>query len=181
LLRLLTERLEIRDFRPSDHAAVHAYASDPEVTRYLYWGPNDESQTAEFLARAARDAAAVPRTSYELAVVERSSDLLVGSCGLMPRRIQYREFELGYCFRADVWGRGIATETVHALTRFGFATANAHRVYALVDPRNLGSSRVLEHVGYRREGLLLRDTLIGGCWTDSIVFALLEDEPLASG
>ncbi|MEU0572187.1 GNAT family N-acetyltransferase [Nonomuraea sp. NPDC005983] len=36
-MELTTPRLLLRDFRASDHAAVHAFASDPEVTRYTDW------------------------------------------------------------------------------------------------------------------------------------------------
>ena len=39
---LLTPRLEIRDFRPDDFAAVHAYGCDPRVTLYTAFGPNTE-------------------------------------------------------------------------------------------------------------------------------------------
>ncbi|MEU9834978.1 GNAT family N-acetyltransferase [Streptosporangium sandarakinum] len=36
-MELTTPRLLLRDFRASDHAAVHAFAGDPEVTRYTDW------------------------------------------------------------------------------------------------------------------------------------------------
>ena len=55
-------RLVLRELHDDDAPAVHAYASDAEVVRYLDWGPNTPEGTARFLtaARAARDA--VPRT-----------------------------------------------------------------------------------------------------------------------
>lgn len=57
-LPIRTTRLTLRDFLPSDFAAVHAYASDPVVTRYMFFGPRTEAETANIstgcCARSAR-------------------------------------------------------------------------------------------------------------------------------
>ncbi len=50
-MELATPRLLLREFRGADHAAVHEFASDPEVVRYTDWGPNDPQDTAAFLRR----------------------------------------------------------------------------------------------------------------------------------
>lgn len=42
---LTTECLILREFKEKDWQAVHEYASDPEVVRYLTWGPNKEGDT----------------------------------------------------------------------------------------------------------------------------------------
>jgi ribosomal-protein-alanine N-acetyltransferase len=72
-LVLETPRLALRELGVEDAQAVHAYASDPEVVRYLDWGPNTLEDTERFLAtaRTARDA--VPRTVYHLAVLLKST------------------------------------------------------------------------------------------------------------
>jgi RimJ/RimL family protein N-acetyltransferase len=176
VLPLLTARLEIRDFVRDDRPALHAYASDPRVTRYLWWGPFDEADTLRFLERTARDAQASPRESFELGVVDRERGLLIGGCELLSRRQSYREYEIGYCLRPDCWGRGIATETVRALLELAFGSLGAHRIYALVDPENLASGRLLARIGFRLEGHLRKDSFIRGEWRDSLVYALLAEE-----
>ena len=55
---LQTGRLVLRELTDSDFGAVHAYASDPEVVRYMPWGPNSEAETREFIERAQTMAAA---------------------------------------------------------------------------------------------------------------------------
>ena len=75
---LESERLILREFNDSDFEAVHAYATDLEVLRYMEWGPNSDAETHEFLARAQSHASAEPRTGYELAVVENATDGLLG-------------------------------------------------------------------------------------------------------
>lgn len=51
-----------------------------------------------------------------------------------------------------------------------------HRIYATCDPRNIGSSKVLEKVGMTREGRLREDLLIKDRWRDSLVYSILEHE-----
>jgi RimJ/RimL family protein N-acetyltransferase len=106
---------------------------------------------------------------------------VIGRCELISRRSIYREYEIGYFFRPDAWGRGIATETVRALLDFGFRSIHAHRIYALVDPDNTASGRLLTRIGFRLEGHLRKDALVRGEWRDSLVYALLADEWPADG
>ena len=162
VLPIVTARLEIRDFVPEDRPALHEYASDPRVTQYLWWGPFTETDTLQFLERTGRDAKARPRANFELE--------------FLSRRSIYQEYEIGYFFRPDAWGRGMATETVRALLDSGFRSIGAHRVYALVDPENTASRQLLTRIGFRLEGHLRKDALIRGEWRDSLVYALLADE-----
>jgi ribosomal-protein-alanine N-acetyltransferase len=173
---LRTERLILREFEGSDFEAVHAYGSDPDVVRFMSWGPNREDDTREFLSRVAREASAHPRANFDLAVVRRSDATLLGGVGLIVRRLQYREYELGYCFAKPAWGQGFATESCRAMLDLGFGRIGAHRIFATVDPRNDGSKRVLGKLGFRQEGHQHRDTLVNGEWCDSLVFALLAEE-----
>ena len=175
---LLTPRLELRDFRADDFAAVHAYASDPLVTLYTSFGPNTEEQTRAFLDLALQDAAARPRQNHSLAAVERESGALLAGCGLLGRG--ERTHEIGYVLNRGWWGRGFASEIVGALLDFGFGELAAHRIYARVAPENEASSRVLAKHGFRLEGHLRKECLVRGEWQDSLLYALLEEDPRAS-
>jgi [ribosomal protein S5]-alanine N-acetyltransferase len=173
-LPLLTPRLELRDFRLDDFAAVHAYGSDPLVTLFTGFGPNTEEQTRAFLDRMIQENSAEPRQNHNLAVVDRESNTLFGGCGLIGRG--ERVHEIGYVLNRDWWGRGYASEIVGALLAFGFGELSAHRIYARVSPDNAASSRVLTKHGFRLEGHLRKETLIRGEWQDSFLYALLEEE-----
>lgn len=171
-----TARLELRDFDPDDFGDVHEYASDPEVTRFMSWGPNDEAETQAFLQRAISDAALEPRLDYNLALVRLEDGKVIGAGAIHSRRAVYREFETGYCLNRAFWGQGYAGEALEGLLGVAFAQAGAHRVYALVDPANTSSVRVVERAKFRLEGHIRRDSFIHGEWRDSLVYALLEDE-----
>ena len=168
-----SERLTLRELRGDDFDAVHSYACDVEVVRYMPWGPNTDDETRAFLERAQSYASADPRTGYELAVVETSADRLIGGIGLDAND---QQGVLGYCFARPAWGQGFATEAARLILDFGFETLGIHRVRAGCDSENAASLRVLEKIGMRREGYFKHDCQIRGVWRDTVAFAILSDE-----
>ena len=118
ILPLRTARLNLRDFVNSDFPAVHAYSSDPRVTRYLFFGPRDEESTAEYLDGLLASQTERPRTRVELAVEEIPSGRVIGACDLSF--IDRRVIDLGYMLGIDAWGKGYATEIALALVDAGF-------------------------------------------------------------
>jgi RimJ/RimL family protein N-acetyltransferase len=167
---LHTPRLRLRDFRGTDHAAVHAFAADPEVVRYADWGPNTPQDTTDFLAEAVRDAGRQPRIRYALAVVDRTTDRVLGSIELRVTSDAHRRGEMGYAIAPAYWGRGFATEAAAALLRLGFDRVGLHKVAATCDPANVASARVLMNIGMRREGYLHHHMRIRGEWRDRLLF-----------
>ena len=170
---LKSERLILRDFATSDFDAVHAYAVDSEVVRYMEWGPNTEDATRDFLARALKFSEESPRTIFELAVTEASTGKLVGGIGLHTSELQAM---LGYCFSRAAWGHGYATEAAHLLVSYGFQSVGVHRVWARCDSENAASLRLLEKLGMRCEGLAKHDCQIRGVWRNTFTYAVLAGE-----
>ena len=175
-LLLQTERLTLRDFEAADWQAVHCYASDPEVVRFMAWGPNTEEDTREFIQRKIAEQQHEPRTSFDMAVVLRAEGVLIGSCGLVVSRPEQHEAWIGYCFKRNYWGEGYATAAAQAIISFGFEQLHLHRISATCDPHNVASRRVLEKLGMRREGHLLEDSWQKEEWRDSYLYAILERE-----
>ncbi len=173
---LTTDRLILREFREDDFAAVHEYGCDPEVVRYMPWGPNSEEDTRSFIERAIVCRLDDPRHTYELAVALKDGGRLVGGCGIHAINFSNRSAYMGYCFHRDAWGRGYATEASRALLAFGFGQLGLHRMAATCDTGNAASAKVLEKIGMRREAHLREDTLLRGQWRDSYLYAILEDE-----
>lgn len=170
---LQSDRLLLREFRDDDFEAVHAYATDPEVVRYMDWGPNSEDDTREFLKRAQTYIEGDPRIGFELAVIHLERGELLGGIGL---HVNGPKAMLGYCFARPAWGRGYATEAARVMLDFGFRSLKLHRIWACCDPENAGSVRVLLKVGMRKEGHLKHDCQIRGEWRDNLLFAILEGD-----
>lgn len=83
---------------------------------------------------------------------------------------------IGYFIDEQHNGRGLATSAVRLVCKFGFEDAGLHRIQAGVMPRNAASARVLEKVGFRREGLAKRYLFIAGAWEDHDIYALTTED-----
>lgn len=176
-IRLETARLILRELEPRDVDAVQAWATDPEVYRFLEWGPNTPGQTVDFLRRAAAARLETPRRTFELGIVVAETGALVGAGGARVRSADHLVADVGYALRRDEWGKGYATEAAGALVEFALGPLGMHRVWATCDVRNARSARVLEKVGMRREGRLRENMRIRGEWRDSYLYALVEGDP----
>lgn len=172
-MEIRTERLLLRPFRAADFDAVHAYASDPEITRWAGWGPNTPEDTAVFLGLAIMSATEQPPRAHRFAVVRTDDDALIGSAELHVTDVENRCGSLGYLIARPAQRRGYATEAARALLAHGLGELGLHRVVATCDPDNAGSIGVLRAIGMLQEGHLRDHFLIRGEWRDRLLFAAL--------
>ena len=85
---------------------------------------------------------------------------------------------LGYWIDRSVAGRGMASLAVALVCDHAFGSVGLHRVQADIRPENGPSQRLVERLGFQREGLLRRYLDIDGAWRDHIAYGLLaEDVP----
>jgi len=171
-----TKRLVLRDFEKADWKAAHSYGCDPEVVRYMDWGPNTEKDTKEFIQRAMTHQKEKPRGMYTLAIVLEPENKLIGGCGIYVSSPENREGWIGYCLNRSFWRQGYATETAKALIKFGFDQLNLHRIFATCDPANIASAHVLEKIGMQREGRFREHKWAKGKWRDFLLYAILDHE-----
>lgn len=149
ILPLETLRLLIRDFTEDDFASVYAYGSDPEVVRYMIFPPSTPDGTHEHLARCISQAAQQPRTSYDLGVVLKTTNQVIGGISLGVVDHERGEGAFSYLFNRTFWGQGYATEALRAMVRFGFKQLALTRLADGCDVRNGASARVIEKCGFR--------------------------------
>ena len=181
-LPIHTDRLELRLLQLTDLDAYAELNAIPEVVRYLYWDVLSRDRSAAKLATAAdKGTFAREGDSVTLAVVLPEGGELVGHVLLAWTSEVYRSGEVGYVFHPRHAGHGYATEATRALLALGFEGLGLHRIVARADARNLGSERVMQRLGMRREAWLRENEWVKGEWTDEIVYALLAHEWRARG
>lgn len=83
---------------------------------------------------------------------------------------------LGYWMDVDHQNGGLCTEAIRAVLDFAFGPAELHRVQAAIMPHNARSLRVIEKLGFRREGYAERYLQIAGKWEDHVIFARTREE-----
>ncbi len=144
-----TERLRLRILRIEDLPDLMSIVGDSEVMRYI----GVEGGVA-LTREEALDALTSMIAFWNLrgfgrwAVRDKSSDIMVGLCGL---RLLEDTPELFYAFAKNFWGRGLATESARACLRYGFEELNFNRIIAASRHANAASIRVLQKIGMRYE------------------------------
>jgi RimJ/RimL family protein N-acetyltransferase len=174
---LRTERLVLRRFRPQDWGSVHMYGTDPDVVRFMDWGPNSPDETTVWLDRMIDAYDATPQTQFPFALQRSTDGRLIGSIELQIVSEEHQRGEMGYVIARDAWGNGYATEAASALLRFGFEQLGLRRISATCDPENAGSGRILEKIGMELEGRLRSFFRIRGEWRDRLMYAAIRPDP----
>jgi len=161
----------LRRFRAEDAEAFSAYRSDPNVARYQSWdAPVSVEEAARQIMRFAVTDPGAPGWS-QYAVEHRAEGVLIGDVGVRLED-NLMQAEIGFTFAPAFHGKGYAAEAVRCVLG-GLFAGGLHRVSAGCDARNTASARLLERLGFRREGHRVEFTWIKGEWTDELLFGLL--------
>jgi len=172
---LHTSRLRLRPFSDADANALFALHSSSHVLRYWDAPPWRETVRAERFIAGCRQMAE-EGSGTRLAVDRHSDGAFIGWCSLTRWNPDYRSASMGYCFDDAAWGHGYATEAGRAVLQWAFDTLDLNRVQAETDTRNAASARVLEKLGFVREGTLREDCVVSDEVSDSWVYGLLRRE-----
>lgn len=167
--------VQLRKLQPGDLDAVHALTSRMDVVRYMLLPVCSRVESEKFLRDAIDEAPSEPWRSVVRAIVEPQTVAVVGLCGVVILR-GAEEGEIWYLVDPARWGQGIATQAAQKLLEIGFTELGLHRLWASCLPENPASSRVLEKVGMRKEGFLVKNLKIHGEWKSSHLYALLAEE-----
>jgi RimJ/RimL family protein N-acetyltransferase len=165
-LRWLTER---------DVEALFAIFSDEAMMRF--WSSTamkQRSEAEELLGRIHQQFA--DKSGFQWGVERKDDGELLGTCTLFNFHKANMRAEVGYCLRSAHWGRGYMGEALSALIDYAFGVLGLRRLEADVDPKNAGSLRILDRMGFQREGLLRERWNVGGEIQDSVFLGLLARE-----
>ena len=148
-----TERLILRELEYADESDLFEMDSDPEVHLYIENNPVksivDVRKAIENLkAQYSKNGIA------RWAVVHKLTNECLGWSGLKyfnePLNKHVNFYELGYRFKKKHWGKGYATESSKAVLDYGFQHLKADSLFAITDPNNLNSKKVLFKLGFER-------------------------------
>jgi ribosomal-protein-alanine N-acetyltransferase len=114
---------------------------------------------------------------FSFVMLDQDEDKLIGRVNLSNvSRGVFQNATIGYSIDAACSGKGWMTEAVRWVVRFAFSSLLLHRVQAGVMPHNVPSIRILEKIGFRREGYAERYLNINGQWRDHFIFATTLEE-----
>lgn len=174
---LPTEHLLLRPVTRADEQPLIAMHTSARVLRYWDsppWPAAEPERATAFVERSARMAA--EEGGVRVAIQRRADGRFLGWCSLSQWNPTYRSASLGLCLDEPAWGLGYATEAAGALLDWAFEELDLIRVQAEVDTRNAACVRVLEKLGFSREGMLRQNCIVAGEVSDSYVYGLLREE-----
>jgi [ribosomal protein S5]-alanine N-acetyltransferase len=172
---LQTPRLRLRTIRRDDLDAIYALHSDTRTMRYWSFAPwTEPRQAQEWFEQRAH--LGQHEEVWPWGVSLTDAETLIGLVTLFSvQRFQCRA-EVGYLLGSPYWGRGYAQEALRAALGYGFDALELERVEADIDPRNAASCRLVERLGFRREGYLRERWRVNGEVCDSALYGLLRRE-----
>lgn len=169
---LATERLVLRELRPSDAEQVFAFRSDPLVMRHVSRPLAQSVEEASALIGLITTTVAAT-DAVQWAITLKGMDVLIGIIGFWRMRKEHYLAELGYSLQRALWGQGLMSEAIGAVVEFGFSTLGFHKVEAFTRPENMGSIRALDKNGFLREGHFRENIFWEGVFHDSLVYGRL--------
>jgi RimJ/RimL family protein N-acetyltransferase len=173
---LTSARLRLRRFRESDLPVFCRYRADPEIARYQSWSDFTEADGRRFFEQQSKLHPDTPGAWFQMAIELQSTGEMLGDCALHILANELRQGEIGFTLAAGCQGMGYATEAIIRLLDYVFHNLGKHRVIAVTDAENQRAARVLERIGFRREGHFLQNAWLKGNWGDEYSYALLREE-----
>jgi RimJ/RimL family protein N-acetyltransferase len=173
-LPIATPRLRLRSFRAADATPFAAYRSLPEVAQFQSWPTPYALGDAERLV-AEMAPLADPVAGDWLQIAVDRDGVLAGDVAVGLSK-DGRVATIGYTLAPAFQGRGLAREAVAAVVDGLFTRRGVHRVDASVDGRNLASARLLEALGFEREGFAPAAEWADGEWIDDVRYGLNDDQ-----
>lgn len=171
---MLSRRVRLEKLEATVDAVFLAeHLNDWEMTRYMLFLPYpytiDDGE--RFLIEITSS-----DSCMENAIVERETNRVIGIMSFAHIDLEHRHAEIGYWLTKEAWGRGYASEAANLLIRYGFKELSLERIYAHVDSNNKNSIKVLENLGFIREGVLRRAALHRGNFVDRCVYSIIRSE-----
>ena len=170
--------IRLRGIREDDIDDLFTLFSKPDVMRYWSRGPMTDRQEAVDYTKTILEGF-IKRDLLNWVIADLATDRLIGTTSLYEINTQHARAGIGYAIMPDYWGRGLASEAATLAVSYGFLELGLHRLEADTEPNNWRSNKLLERLGFQREGLLRERFYHPDGIQDSLVFGLLRNEWLA--
>ena len=174
-IMISTDRLVLRPIVRGDAQDIYEIFSDRQVMKFYDFMPFESieraKQQVEFFTTGFEQ-----KTMLRWGIELKESGKLIGTCGFFNFNEDALKAELGYELNSSYQGKGIMTEAIGAILEFIFKGTGINRIEAYVEPENIPSQKLLEKLGFTKEGTLRKFERCRGELIDICVFGLLRNE-----
>lgn len=172
---LETKNLTLRKILLTDQKEVYSIRSSKEAMKYF--GKHPYKSPAEALGFVYSEVNAFQNhEGIRWAICLKNSDKLIGSAGFWRIDRRHLRGEIGYELLPEFWKKGIMYEALSAIINFGFEKMHFHSIEANTDPLNTASMKLLERLGFVKEGLLKESFYFDGKFYDNVLYSLVKKD-----
>jgi ribosomal-protein-alanine N-acetyltransferase len=181
-IELESERLLFRKYKIEDYSVFYDMLSNLENMKYRSSEPKNTEEVQRYIDWGIQCAEQTPCINFRYAVVIKETGQLIGSCELAFT--DKDPAELAWELHRDYWCKGYGTEIGNTLLKLGFKTLGIRRIIADCNTLNIGSYRIMEKIGMRREAHYVKyyrgNSALNHEWCDKYQYAILGEEYLNS-
>jgi ribosomal-protein-alanine N-acetyltransferase len=172
---LQTERLVLRKFNHEDVSDVYDYAKDPKVAEYVLWYPHSSHyESLEFINNIISSYLKGEPSSW--CIQYKKTGKVIGSIGFVSVDLNHSRGEIGFALSREFWKKGLMSEAVSIVIKFGFEYLKLNRIQAHTHINNKGSGRVLLKCGMQFEGTLRQFVKVKGEFWDVNYYSIIKKE-----
>ncbi|NYF25382.1 GNAT family N-acetyltransferase [Sporosarcina sp. JAI121] len=170
-----TRRLILREVTTADANDMFTYLSDKDVVKPMGLFPfqtvKDVWDEISWYQSIYEEG-----TGIRWGITLKGSGKVIGSCGFLNMLSKHYRAEVGYELSKDYWGKGIASEALEGVVKYGYQHFNLERIEALIEPANLLSQKLVEKQGFRKDGLLRHYEFSCGKFDDLYMYSIIKED-----
>ncbi|WP_313806887.1 GNAT family protein [Flavobacterium sp.] len=164
---LETENLLLRKIAPEVYHFLFNSQSDEEIKSFL--GLETDEQFAKEKDKFSKGMATYNRSFVNFQIIDKKTSLIIGACGFHTWYFEHNRAEIGYNLNSDDFkGKGIMSEAIKKVIQYGFEEMKLHRIEALISPNNEPSLRLVQKLGFVKEGHLRQHYFKNNVMEDSL-------------
>jgi ribosomal-protein-alanine N-acetyltransferase len=172
---LETPRLVLRAFSNEDINDIFEYASVKSVTDFLPWEAHQTLDDSKAFLKMSKEMFK-KYGNIDFAILLKEENKVIGGISIRKWNDNNRCADIGYVLSSTYWGRGIITEAIKRIIKYGFEDLNVNRIEAHCDENNIGSYRAMEKAGMKYEGTLREKTFMKGKFINMKFYSILKSE-----
>jgi ribosomal-protein-alanine N-acetyltransferase len=171
---LESERLLLRQITSNDVNEIFELRSNPETMKYI---PRplvisiDEAMDHIKMIQDKIDT----NEGINWAITLKDSPRMIGIIGHYRIRWEHFRSEIGYMLLPEYHGKGLITEAIELMIKYGFDDMKMHSLEAIIDPDNTASARVLEKNNFVKEAHILQNEFYDGKFLDTVIYSILNN------
>lgn len=170
---LETERFLLRQFVKGDINNVHKALSNPEIIKYYgvsYETLEETKERMKFFADLEKKG-----TGIWWAICSLDNKVFYGAGGINSLQREHKKAEIGFWLLTEFWRKGIMTEVLPVICKYGFEKLELHRLEGIVESGNLKCKNAMKKLNFNYEGTMRDCEIKNGMFISLDIFARLKE------